>query len=124
MAKKKAAKKKSTKKAPRARSPRSQVLPGLEQTRNARLDALCESIGDCRDIINAKKDEEKSAVQAACAEMERKDLVVHRHARVELVLVPGAAKLRVRMTKEQGDRNVQQADEDAGDDGNDDQSDE
>jgi hypothetical protein len=75
----------------------------MEQVRNRRLDNICEAIGDARDQINAAKQEEQGSIQAALQVMQRDGVQVYRHARVELARIPGAEKLRVRMTKEEGD---------------------
>jgi hypothetical protein len=83
--------------------PRSQTLPGLEQTRNGKLDNLCEGIADVRTTMNAAKQEEKTFVIAALQAMVTKGLQVYRHGGVELARVPGAERLRVRLTKEEGD---------------------
>ena len=86
---------------------RSQNLPGMEQVRNARLDSFCESIGDEREAMNKARLEEKGLKQAAVDEMTRKGVTVYRHATIELALIPGAAKLRIRVTKEEGDATVE-----------------
>ncbi len=85
------------------KGPRSQPLPGLEQVRDAVLDNICEGIGDERGRMNAAKTEEKGLIQAALQRMQKRGLSVFRHAGVELARVPGAEKLRVRLTKEAGD---------------------
>ncbi len=113
MAKKKAVKKASKRKEPkakvrqgkpqRAKGARSQVLPGLEQVRSRKLDAICEGISDERQAMNAAKVEEKGLIAAALQAMTREGVTVYRHGGVELARVPGAEKLRVRLTKEQGD---------------------
>lgn len=90
-------------KAPKKKGPRSQALPGMEQVRSTRLDNLCESIGDERASMNKAKQEETGLIQAALQEMQRKGITVYRHAKIELARVPGAEKLRVRVTKEEGD---------------------
>lgn len=79
----------------------------MEQVRNRRLDNLCESIGDARETMNGAKQQEQSDIQAALQVMQRDGLQVYRHARVELSRVPGAEKLRVRLTKEDGDAGVE-----------------
>lgn len=52
--------------------------------------------------MNAARADEQESIQAALQEMQRKGVTVYRHARVELARIPGAEKLRVRMTKEEG----------------------
>ncbi len=107
---KKAAKAKSKPKAvkkavrkPVKKGPRSQVLPGMERVRNSRLDQVCEAIGEERERMNAAKTEERGLITGALQEMQRANLSVFRHGGVELSRVPGAEKLRVRLTKEEGD---------------------
>lgn len=105
MAKKKTAKqgKKPTPKKgkpARKKGPRSQPLPGMEQVRNVRLDHYCESIGESREKTNALRREEKNDLQGALRVMHDRNVVVYRHAGVELVRIPGEEKLRVRTTKE------------------------
>ena len=94
---------KALKKGPSRRSPRSRPLPGMEEIRNGRLDNLCEAIGDERERMNAAKVEEQASIQAALQEMQRTSTTVYRHAGIELARVPGAEKIRVRVTKETGD---------------------
>jgi hypothetical protein len=80
------------------------VLPGLESVRHAKLDRLCEAIGDCRQTMNEAKTEERGLEQAAQQFMEgaSPSLSVYKWAGVELALVPGANRLRVRLTKDTG----------------------
>jgi len=77
--------------------------PSFERVRSAALDRLCESIGEHRDTMNAAKADERADISAALQVMQKRNITVYRHARVELARVPGAEKLRVRMTKEEGD---------------------
>lgn len=81
-------------------APRQPALPGTEQLRNARLDRLCESIGEGRETKNALILEEKADLQAALREMHDKNVTAYRHAGVELYRIGGEEKLRVRLTKE------------------------
>lgn len=82
------------------RSPRSQVLPGMEQTRNQRLDHICEGISDVRRAINRLKGEELDLERQATVVMSEKSIPAYRQAGVELALVPGEPKLRVRLINE------------------------
>ena len=82
---------------------RSQVLPGMEQTRDRRLDNLCESIGEHRGLMNKARVEEQGDIAAALQHMVKKNVSVYKHGGIELARVPGAEKLRVRLTKETGD---------------------
>lgn len=85
------------------RGVRSQPLPGMEQARSKRLDNLCESIAEHRERMNAARTEEQSDVSAALQEMQKKGIHTFKHNGVELARVPGAEKLRVRLTKDHGD---------------------
>lgn len=89
-----------SKKKGKAKAPRSQVLPGMEQVRNRNLDRLCESIGEARESLNVLRAEEKTDLGRALREMHENDVIVYRHAGVELVRIPGEEKIRVRTTKE------------------------
>lgn len=94
---------------PRKKGPASVPLPGMEQVRDAVLDRLCEGIGECRDQMNQAKRDESSLDASALQRMSRSSekfpngRTVYRHAGVELARIPGADKLRVRVTKEKGD---------------------
>lgn len=83
--------------------------------RSEKLDALCESIGDERDKMNAARLETQDLIASALELMTKKNLTVYRHDRIELARIPGADKLRVRVTKEEGD--ADDTDNDAEDDG-------
>lgn len=98
------------------RSPRSQALPGMGKVRSQVLDNLCEGIADCRAAINASTGEESGLIQSAHQLMQKRNIATYRHARVELSRVPGAEKLRVRMTKEDGDSATTQGQEQQGPD--------
>ena len=75
----------------------------MEQVRDRKLDNICEGIGEERGRMNEAKTEEQGLIQAALQRMQGGGVQVYRHAGVELARVPGAEKLRVRLTKEQGD---------------------
>lgn len=95
-----------TPKARQRRSAQSQVLPGLEQVRNGRLDRTCEALGDIRDTLNQSKAEESRMKQAAIQEMSAGHILTYKHAGIELVLVPGADNLRVHVIKQGTDVDV------------------
>lgn len=80
----------------------------MEQVRNAKLDNICEGIADDRATMNAAQTSERGLIQTALQIMQAKGVSVYRHARVGLALIPGAAKIRVRLTKEEGDAEVRQ----------------
>jgi len=75
----------------------------MEQVRSRKLDNLCEAIAECRAQKNAAVTEEKSLDATALQVMVGEGLAVYRHGGVELARIPGAEKLRVRMTREEGD---------------------
>lgn len=98
---------------------RSQVLPGMDQVRDRRLDNLCESIAEHRGAMNKARVEEQSDIAAALQHMVKKGHQVYKHGGIELARVPGAERLRVRLTKEQGDADADDLEtgEDEGDAG-------
>jgi hypothetical protein len=75
----------------------------MEQVRDRTLDNLCEAIGDCRDTLNTTRGEEKGLTASALQRMQARELSIYKHARVELAMIPGTAKLRVRVTKEENE---------------------
>jgi hypothetical protein len=83
--------------------PRSQTLPGLNKVRSQRLDNLCEAIAEDRAKMAQARADEQASIQGALKEMKGKGLVGYKHAGVELAFVPGADKLRVRLTKDASD---------------------
>lgn len=78
------------------------MLPGHEQVRNERLDALCEEIGDARADMNKARATEGEALQDALSEMHRAGVTVYRHAKIELARIPGGEKIRARTVKDTG----------------------
>ncbi len=93
---------------PKPKGPKAQPLPGMEQVRNVRLDRFCESIAEERETMNQARQEEAGLLQGALQEMLRSKTSVYKHARVELVLVPGTDKLRVHVLKEDTDAEVEE----------------
>lgn len=89
------------------KSPRSQALPGMEQVRNVQLDKITEAIADERRTRNAAAVEEKTLKSQAEKEMQRKGLAVYKNNGVEMVMVPGAPTLRVRLVKQTGEATVE-----------------
>ncbi len=61
--------------------------------------------------MNTARVEEQQLIATALQVMVEHKIAVYRHARVELARVPGAEKLRVRMTKEEGDAEVKSPDQ-------------
>lgn len=72
----------------------------MEQVRDEVLDALCESIGDARDTMNAARNTEQADCQASLHRLQEKGWTKYAHAGVELLRVSGEEKLRVRTKKE------------------------
>ena len=99
---------------PKKRGARSQALPGMDQVRDQRLDNLCAAIPEPRRVMNRARVEEQGDVAAALQHMVKKGTSVYKHGGVELARVPGAEKLRVRLTKETGD--ADEGDLESGDD--------
>lgn len=93
------------------RGPRSQVLPGMEQVRNRALDRICESIADERAQKNQLIQDEKDYQREAVKVMQRDKVTAYRFAGVEMVLVPGDVKLRVRTIKAQNADGAEPEDE-------------
>lgn len=89
------------------KSPRSQALPGMEKVRNIQLDKITEAIADERRTKNAALNEEKTLKSQAEKEMQRKNITVYENNGVELVMVPGAPSLRVRLVKQTGEASVE-----------------
>jgi hypothetical protein len=73
--------------------------------------------------MNTAKLDEQSAIADSLGEMQRSSVTVYKHAGVELARVPGAEKLRVRLSKDDGDADVSdlktadEAEDEAADDG-------
>ena len=105
----KAAKKKTAR-------PRSQILPGMEQVRNKTLDRVCEGISEVRADINRLRSEEQDLQRQAVKAMQAGSVTAYRFSGVELVLVPGDVKLRVRTMKETNADPVQEQAEEVADD--------
>jgi hypothetical protein len=82
--------------------PRARALPGLEQVRDEELDGACERIGDIREKLAALRQSEKEEKKFCQDRMHGLKLKAHKHAGVELLLVPGDEKLRVRLTGDEG----------------------
>ena len=86
---------------PKRRSPPAAVpLPGLEGTRNVRLDRYCETLGDIRTQLSTLRQDEQDQASGALREMHNSDRETYQHAGVELVRLVGTEKLRVRATRD------------------------
>lgn len=98
--------------------PQQAQLPGTEQVRDGRLDAICESIGATRDQMAECNRDEQGDKQAALKRMRERGIMTHRHAGVELARVPGEEVLRVRRTKAGASaENLPEGDTETGDGG-------
>lgn len=82
------------------RGPRSQTLPGMAQVRDAKLDQICEDIGDGLDQINAGTEAVDEGKLAAIQRLHSRNLSGYRHAGVRLSIVPGAEKVSVKREKD------------------------
>lgn len=82
------------------KGPRSQALPGMEKVTDQRLNNLCEAIAEDRKNAAHAHADEVGSTQAALKRMRERGWSIYKHAGVELVFVPGADKLRVRVTKD------------------------
>lgn len=74
----------------------------MAHVRYRELDAFCEGIADAREKKNEALGDEKGYISGALAAMQKRDCSVYKHDGIELLLVPGDAKLRVRLTKDEG----------------------
>lgn len=83
--------------------PRSQTLPGMAKVRDGKLDNLCEALAEVRGTINNAKQEEAGLMASTLQRMVARDVTVYKHGGVELARVPGAEKVRVRLSKDDGD---------------------
>lgn len=96
----------NSKRGEKIKGPKQPQLPGTSGVRSAKLDTVCEGIGDERRTKNAANLEEKSLVANALKIMQSRKIQVYKHAGVELAMMPGTATLRVRLTKQDGDASV------------------
>ena len=99
----------------RAKLPQERVLPTLEDVTIEDLDNVCHSIAECRDTMAVARNDEKGLEQTALALMHRHKRTTYHGSGVELALVPGEEKLRVRTSKANATGSVQ-ADDETGDD--------
>jgi hypothetical protein len=97
---------------PLRRSPRTPPLPGMENARVRSLDEIAASIADCREQINELRGTAAGLEQRALKLMKKHNKTVWKHDGVELVLVPGDERLRVRLIKGGGDAEVETGDSD------------
>lgn len=88
------------KKARRPRQPKAQALPGHELVRDARLDDICEEIGDARERLAEAKRDEKDGIEAAMDHMKERKCHRYEFAKVQLTFKPGRDRLSVKVLKE------------------------
>lgn len=98
---------------PRSQRPRQQAL--IEDARIQPLDDCAASIADVRDNMNELRGEEKGYLSTARSLMHKYGKSVYKHAGVEIVLVPGDEKVRVRILKDDGNASASGQDDAAGD---------
>lgn len=85
---------------PRAKQPKQGALPGHELVRDARLDELCEEIGQAREeLAQAKKDEE-DGIAAALERMRERKCHRYEFAKVQLTFKAGQDRVAVKVLKE------------------------
>jgi hypothetical protein len=87
----------------------------MEHVRYRELDAFCEGIADARAKKNEAIADEKGYITGALGAMQKRGCVVYKHDGIELLFVPGDAKLRVRLTKDEGEGADVQTEQSAGD---------
>jgi hypothetical protein len=122
MAKKTAKKKKSEKKkAPKATKPKRAKQPRLggmeDMPAVPALDRVAESLASCREEKNTLVETEKGLIQRAMDLMHSNGRTIYKAHGIELVLVPGGDKLRVRL-REDGESDNESGTEGEGDNGN------
>src|SRR5262245_25683946 len=81
--------------------PAQGVMPGMEAIRDATLDRLCEDIGGYRDQMSRLRADESADKLLALDRMAERKFQIYKHAKIELALIPGDMKLRVRQIKEE-----------------------
>jgi hypothetical protein len=78
----------------------------MAQVRDVVLDHSCEDLAEIRAAKNDLVQREKQAIGGALQRMQQRRTQAYKHAGVELSRVPGADKLRVRLTEDDGDASV------------------
>jgi hypothetical protein len=85
----------------RRKGPRSQVLPGMQQVRDQKLDELCEAVGENLTSINQASAAKQDNLLAALKRLQARGLPGYLHAGVRLTRVPGSDKVSVRLVKQE-----------------------
>lgn len=75
------------------------ALPGMEQVRVRRLDDICHELAEVRATMAQARADEEGAEKLALDVMHRHNLRAYHASGVELAIVPGEEKLRVRTSK-------------------------
>lgn len=86
--------------APKKKGPRSQVLPGMERVRDAKLDRFCEDAGDGLVAIGAGTSAVDDAKRAALQRMRDRGMSSYVHAGVRFTLKPGVDAISVKREKD------------------------
>lgn len=90
---------------------RTRALPGMENARINSLDEIASSIADGRQQRNELATTESALIQRAMKLMHKFKKTVWKHDGIELILVPGDERLRVRLVKGGGNAEVNTGDE-------------
>lgn len=110
----KGSKKAKAPKAAKRKVTRQTALPGMGQVRNAKLDKLCENIGEARERKNEAIADEEGDSQAALRVMQDSKVDHYTHAGVELIRRHGADKLSIKLLKDKSAEGALSPDADAG----------
>jgi hypothetical protein len=79
----------------------------MEQVRVGALEGIAEAIADTREKKNNLLEDEKGYVASAIDLLHKHALTAYRAYGVELVLVPGGDKLRVRLVEQQAQKGAE-----------------
>lgn len=90
---------------------RARALPGMENARINALDEIATSIADGRQQRNELSTTESALIQRAMRLMHKHKKTVWKHDGIELILVPGDERLRVRLVKGGGNAEVNTGDD-------------
>lgn len=79
--------------------PQDRALPGMEQVRIKRLDDVCHDLSEIRAAMAQCRQDEGDSERIALELMHRHQVRSYHASGVELAIVPGEEKLRVRTQK-------------------------
>lgn len=85
---------------PKPKQPKQGALPGHELVRDARLDELCEEIGQVREELAQAKKDEQDGITAAMERMKETGCHRYEFAKIQLTFKPGRDRLAVKRLKE------------------------